>query len=426
MTDSEKLLCELIALPSVNPAFLPAGDPRAGEGWVAHFLAAVAAQAGLDVDLQNVDPSPSESVQPLPPPIGQERIETAGSQQSAICNPPSLCELRRDKSAIRNPQSAIRTNLIATLRPARRARLRLLLAPHLDTVPATDDGQFAPRLGSGRIYGRGACDTKGSVAAMLTALCQLAKQGPRPAETEIIFAGLVDEEHGQCGSRALAASRFKANLAIVGEPTGLRIVTAHKGSLWLSLATRGKSAHSSRPDLGRNAVHEMARVVCLLENEYARRLRRRRHPLLGHATVNVGAISGGTQPNIVPAACRISVDRRTLPGEKESSIRAEMMAMFRRRKLRVTIATRKQAPCLPMETDAGLPLVRQFFRVAGQKKPAGVDYFCDASVLSHAGIASVVFGPGDIAQAHTAEEWIERKSLEAATALLLKFLRSLP
>jgi len=103
-----------------------------------------------------------------------------------------------------------------------------------------------------------------------------------------------------------------------------------------------------------------------------------------------------------------------------------MMAMFRRRKLRVTIASQKQAPCLPMETDARLPLVRQFSRVAGQKKAAGVDYFCDASVLAQAGIASVVFGPGDIAQAHTAQEWIARKSLEGATALLLKFLRSLP
>jgi acetylornithine deacetylase/succinyl-diaminopimelate desuccinylase-like protein len=376
MSDLEKLLCELIALPSVNPAFLPAGDPRAGEGRVADFLAATAAQAGLDVDFQNVQPG--------------------------------------------------RSNLIATLRPSGQARLRVLLAPHLDTVPAAADEQYAPRLEGARICGRGACDTKGSVAAMLIAVCQLAKQGPRPAETEIVFAGLVDEEHAQAGSRALAASGCQADLAIVGEPTGLRIVTAHKGSLWLGLATQGKSAHGSRPELGRNAVLEMAQVVCLLETDYARRLRRRRHPLLGHATVNVGVIAGGTQPNIVPAACRITVDRRTLPGETEKSVRAEMMALFRRRKLRVRIEEQKPAPCLPLETDARLPLVRQFFRVAGQKKAAGADYFCDAAVLAQAGIASVVFGPGDIAQAHTAEEWIARKSLEAATALLLKFLRSLP
>jgi acetylornithine deacetylase/succinyl-diaminopimelate desuccinylase-like protein len=376
MTDPEKLLCELIALPSVNPAFLPAGDPRAGEGRVADFLAATAASAGLDVDFQSVQPG--------------------------------------------------RSNVLATLRPSGKSRRRLLLAPHLDTVPAADDGQYSPRLEGARVCGRGACDTKGSVAAMLTALCQIAQHGPRPAETEIVFAGLVDEEHIQAGSRALAASGCKADLAIVGEPTGLRIVTAHKGSLWLGLTTRGKSAHGARPDLGRNAVHEMAQVVCLLQTDYARALRRRRHPLLGHATVNVGVIAGGTQPNIVPDACRISVDRRTLPGETEKSVRAEMAALFRRRKLRVKIADQKPAACWPLETDPGLPLVRQFFRVAGQKKPAGVDYFCDASVLARAGIPSVVFGPGDIAQAHTADEWIARRSLAAATALLTKFLRSLP
>jgi acetylornithine deacetylase/succinyl-diaminopimelate desuccinylase-like protein len=376
MTDPEKLLCELIALPSVNPAFLPARDRRAGEGRVADFLAATAAQAGLDIDLQEVQPG--------------------------------------------------RFNLLATLRPVGKIRHRLLLAPHLDTVPATNDGQYVPVLATTRIYGRGACDTKGSVAAMFTALCQLAKSGPRPAQTEIIFAGLVDEEHGQIGSRALAASGCKADLAIVGEPTLLRVVTAHKGTLWLDLSTRGKSAHGARPDLGRNAVHEMAQAVCLLENDYARRLRHRRHPMLGHATINVGVMTGGTQANIVPDACRAVVDRRTLPGETEKTVRAEMTALFRSRNLRVKIDNEKLAACLPMETDPRLPWVRQFLRVAGQKKAVGVDYFCDASVLARAGIPSVVFGPGDIAQAHTADEWIGRKSLAVATALLENFLRSLP
>ncbi len=376
MTDLEKLLCELIALPSVNPAFLPARDRRAGEGRVAEFLAATAAQAGLETQFQEVQPG--------------------------------------------------RSNLLAALRPSSKIRHRLLLAPHLDTVPATEERQYTPVLATTRIYGRGACDTKGSVAAMLTALCQLAKSGPRPAQTEIIFAGLVDEENAQIGSRALAAGGGKADLAIVGEPTRLRIVTAHKGSLWLGLSARGKSAHGARPDLGRNAVHEMAQAVCLLENDYARRLRRRRHPMLGHATISVGIMTGGTQPNIVPDACRAVVDRRTLPGETEKTVRAEMTALFRSRNLRVKISNKKMAACLPMETDPRLPLVRQFLRLAGQKKAEGVDYFCDASVLARAGIPSVVFGPGDIAQAHTAEEWIGRKSLASAAALLEKFLRSLP
>jgi acetylornithine deacetylase len=379
MTKTEKLLCELIALPSVNPMFLPAGDPRVGEGRVAAFLADAATRAGLAVEFQKVGHGSDE-----------------------------------------------RSNLIVKLTPERTPRYRILLAPHLDTVPGMSEEQYQPKVKGGRIYGRGACDTKGSVAAMFAALCQLAARGPRPAETEIVFAGLADEEHLQLGARGLAASGFKADLAIVGEPTRLKIVTAHKGSLWLGLETRGLAAHGSRPELGRNAVHEMARAVCLLEEDYAEQLRRRRHPVLGHGTVNVGVMAGGTQPNIVPDSCRVSVDRRLLPGETLETVTKELTALFRRKKLRVEIRNQKSAPGLPMETDARLPLVQKLFRAAGQKKTAGVDYYCDASVLAKAGIPSVVFGPGDVAQAHTADEWIARASLEAATELLTKFLRSMP
>ena len=162
MTRTEKLLAELIALPSVNPAFAPSDGASArqarlrqsyyGEKNVADFLAAVAARAGLEVEFQKVLPG--------------------------------------------------RSNLIARLLPRNKIRQTILLAPHLDTVGA-DDSQFIPRRKNGRLYGRGACDTKGSVAAMLTALCELANAKSRPLETEIVFAGLVDEENAQAGSRAL-------------------------------------------------------------------------------------------------------------------------------------------------------------------------------------------------------------------------------
>src|SRR5215471_8334729 len=151
---------ELVALPSVNPAFLPAGHPRAGEQRVSEFLAATAAQAGLDVSFQPVRPG--------------------------------------------------RANLIARLAPRGKRRQRILLAPHLDTVNGTDD-QFTPRIQNGKLFGRGACDTKGSVAAMMSALCNLARDVKRPAATEILFIGLVDEEEAQTGSRALAESRLKAD-----------------------------------------------------------------------------------------------------------------------------------------------------------------------------------------------------------------------
>jgi acetylornithine deacetylase/succinyl-diaminopimelate desuccinylase-like protein len=236
----------------------------------------------------------------------------------------------------------------------------------------------------------------------------------------------VDEEHGQAGSRALAGSGFRADLAIVGEPTRLDVVTAHKGNLWLEMSTQGKAAHGAKPHLGKNAIHEMSRIVDLLQTRYAADLRARRHALLGSGTVSVGTIRGGTQPNIVPESCVIEVDRRTLPGETEASVRREIQTLLKANGLKAAIADSKERACLPMETDPKLPLIQEFMRAAGRRRAVGVDFFCDASILSGAGIPSVVFGPGDIAQAHTADEWISLASLEDATRLLVKFLRSLP
>jgi acetylornithine deacetylase/succinyl-diaminopimelate desuccinylase-like protein len=374
VTRTEKLLAELIALPSVNPAFLPPRHPSAGEKRVADFLAATAARAGLEVEFQKVLPG--------------------------------------------------RSNVLARLRPPGKIRQTILLAPHLDTVGADGTG-FIPQRRNGRLHGRGACDTKGSAAAMFSALCELANAKSRPQHTEIVFAGLIDEENAQAGSRALADSGFKADLAIVGEPTKLQVVTAHKGCLWLRLETRGRAAHGATPHLGKNAIHEMARLVDFLETDYAAGLKRRKHKLLGHGTVNVGKISGGAQPNIVPAECVIEIDRRTLPGETENSVRREIAARLRAKKLSAKISSFKLAPALPLETDARLPLVKQFLRAANQARPLGVDYFCDAAVLAAGGIPSVVFGPGDIAQAHTADEWISLAELERGKNLLVCYLKSL-
>ena len=371
-----RLLNELIALPSVNPALLPGGDPRAGERRVAEFLAVTAARAGLDVSLQEVFPG--------------------------------------------------RSNVVAVLDAARKPERRVLLAPHMDTVGVASEEQFKPVTRAGRVYGRGACDTKGSVAAMLSALFDLASRSTRPAATEIVFCALIDEEVGQAGSRFLVRRGFKADLAIVGEPTRCQVVTAHKGDLWLKLETRGKAAHGARPDLGRNAVHEMAKIVDLLETDYAGKLSRRRHPLLRPPTINVGAIAGGRQPNIVPDRCTIDIDRRTLPGESDAAVKREILGVIRRSGLKATLAdTKGEAVAPPMQTDPQLPLVRQFLRAAGQTRPLGVDFFTDAGVLAAGGIPSVVFGPGDIAQAHTVDEWIAISQLERSTRLLLRFLESL-
>ena len=178
------------------------------------------------------------------------------------------------------------------------------------------------------------------------------------------------------------------------------------------------------PELGRNAVHAMARVVDLLQTDYAAQLSRRRHALLGCATISVGAICGGSQANIVPDRCTILIDRRSLPGETEASVRREILGILRRTNLTVTFTKDRLPPCLPLETDPRHPLVARFLKTAGQHKPVGVRYFCDASVFGHGGIPSVVFGPGDIAQAHTANEWISLVELERGKGLLLRFLQS--
>jgi acetylornithine deacetylase/succinyl-diaminopimelate desuccinylase-like protein len=261
---------------------------------------------------------------------------------------------------------------------------------------------------------------------MLSAVCEVARGRQKPKETEIVFAGLVDEENAQAGSRALAASGMKADLAIVGEATRLQVATAHKGILWLSLTTEGKAAHGSKPELGRNAVHEMARVVDVLETEYAKELGRRRHSLLGHATVNVGTIAGGRQPNIVPERCKIGIDRRTLPGESARGVIDEISRLLRRKGLKVKFAREHPAVCLPLETDARLPWVERLMRSVRQRRPVGVNYFCDAAILAESGIPSVVFGPGDIAQMHTEQEWISTASLARAQRILRDFLEKLP
>ena len=376
MTTAERLLFDLIAIPSVNPAFLPVGHSLAGEKRVADFLGARATRAGLEVLFEQVFPE--------------------------------------------------RANVLLRLAPPGPIKHRILLAPHMDTVGVTEDAMLTPRLKDGRIHGRGACDTKGCIAAMFTAVADLAQRKRRPQHTEIVFAALIDEENNQAGSRALAKGAYHADLAIVGEPTRLKVVTAHKGDLWLKLETEGKAAHGSKPHLGRNAVHAMAKIVDLLETEYAALLRTRSHPLLGSPTVNVGSINGGVQPNIVPAHCSITVDRRTIPGETEASVRKEIMSLLRRHKLKATLADTRSSGCLPLETDPALPLVSRFIQSAGQRETIGVDFFCDASVLSQAGTPSIVFGPGDIAQAHTADEWIATASLERGTQILSRFLQALP
>ena len=371
-----QLLRDLVALPSVNPAFLPDNPDVTGEERVAAHLTDLAAKRGLEVSRQAVLPD--------------------------------------------------RSNLLVRLRPSGKAKRRIILSPHLDVVPA-EDKQFKPRVKNDRLHGRGSCDTKGSVATFFHALLELTKDRRRPTQTEILFVGLVDEEHRQSGSRVLGEHGPKGDLAIAGEPTQLQVVTAHKGNLWLRLETRGKAAHGATPHLGKNAILPMARIGELILNEYSKQLQRRKHTLLGHPTVNLGLIRGGSQTNVVPESCFIELDRRTVPGETENSVIAEIQSLLSKHRLpRATIIESRGVPCPPLETDPDLPVVRQFLRVAKRRKCRGVDYFTDGSPIAMGGTPAIVFGPGSIAQAHSADEWLELSQLDKATAIILNFLRSQP
>ena len=376
LSSVQRLLRELVARPSINPTFLPDRPDLTGEERVAEFLEEMAKGEGIEVRRQPVLPG--------------------------------------------------RKNLIARISPSGKAKHRVMLTPHLDVVPAPEK-DFTPRVRQGKMYGRGTCDTKGSVAAFFSAFLELAQKCTRPRETEILFVGLVDEEFGQAGSRMLAQKGPKGDLAIAGEPTGLQVVTAHKGNLWIQLKTSGKSAHGSTPQHGKNAIDAMAPILEFLFGDYPKDLGQRTHPLLGSPTVSVGKIRGGSQPNVVPNECVIDLDRRTIPGETETSVKQELVKAFKERRIPLPeFSKSRSVPCPPLDTDPDLPLVQSFLRAANRRKSKGVPYFTDASPIATGGTPALVFGPGNIAQAHSTDEWVEMAQLDRAYSIVSKFLNSLP
>ncbi|MBT3635299.1 MAG: M20/M25/M40 family metallo-hydrolase [Opitutae bacterium] len=376
LSSVQRLLGELVARPSINPTFLEDRPDLTGEERVAEFLEEMAKTKGIEVRRQPVLPG--------------------------------------------------RKNLIARISPSGKAKHRVMLTPHLDVVPAPEK-DFTPRVRQGKMYGRGTCDTKGSVAAFFSAFLELAQKCTRPRETEILFVGLVDEEFGQAGSRMLAQKGPKGDLAIAGEPTGLQVVTAHKGNLWIQLKTSGKSAHGSTPQHGKNAIDAMAPILEFLFGDYPKDLGQRTHPLLGSPTVSVGKIRGGSQPNVVPNECVIDLDRRTIPGETETSVKQELVKAFKERRIPLPeFSKSRSVPCPPLDTDPDLPLVQSFLRAANRRKSKGVPYFTDASPIATGGTPALVFGPGNIAQAHSANEWVEMEQVDRAYSIVSKFLHSLP
>jgi len=301
----------------------------------------------------------------------------------------------------------------------------LLFEAHLDTVSPSHGhvDPFVPRVEDDRLYGRGACDTKGSMAAMLAAFASALRSTERGPTVSVAF--LMGEEIGHEGAQHLAASGFRPDAAVIGEPTGLDVIVAHKGVLRWRMTTNGKSAHSANPQFGVNAIGMMAWLIRSLEAELIPTLDARRHPLLGPPTLSVGRIAGGREVNVVPDRCTIDVDRRLLPGESWTTVRPEMDSLLARIAAEVPGFDAVMEPPYQenaaVETATAHPIAHMAIeavqRVDGKHPVRGVSYCTDATCLSGAGIPCVVLGPGRIEQAHTGTEYVEIQQVVKAAAI---------
>jgi acetylornithine deacetylase len=376
MIETMRLLRDLVALPSVNPMGRRLEGPQVYEHRVTDYLEAFFRSLGVTYERQSV--------------------------------------------------ASQRDNIVARYdRPG--ARRTVLLDAHQDTVP-TDNmtiDPFAARVDDGRLYGRGACDIKGGMAAMLTALARIVRDKPAQG-MNVIMACTVDEEFTGLGVQRLVRDGLPADMAVVAEPTNLRIVNAHKGAVRWHLITRGRSCHSSSPEKGINAIYRMAGLLVAVE-QFAEWLRTSPpDPYLGPPTLSVGRIEGGTSVNTVPDYCRVEIDRRVIPGEDPKDIPGQLLA-YLNRGAGLDVAFEFSDPVTssaPLSPEGSTELVQRLGgaidAVVGRHEVMAVPYGTHAGPISRAGIPAVVFGPGDIARAHTCDEWVPLDEVEQASEILYR------
>lgn len=315
-----------------------------------------------------------------------------------------------------------RPNVVA--RAGRGVGRSLMLNGHLDVVGV--DGMTHAPFGAderdGKLFGRGAADMKGGLAAMCAAAARAAARG---ISGEVIIAAVADEEHTSMGTRELLRRGVRADAAIVGEPTGLAIMPAHKGFAWIEIHVHGRAAHGSRYEVGVDAILDAGLVLDELAALERDALPARRHPLLGRPSLHVATIEGGTGWSTYPDRCVIRVERRTLPTENADEPLAEVLAAIARaQKRRRSLAAdaRLVLSQAPSEVASNAPIVAALSAALRERKePAtigGMTAWTDAALLNEAGIPAICFGPGDIALAHAAEEWIDTGEIERATDVL--------
>lgn len=369
MSEITELLRQLVAIDSINPDLVPGG---AGEGEIARFVANWLEQAGLEVTIEEAAPQ--------------------------------------------------RPNVIAVARGSGGGR-SLLLNAHMDTVGVAGmERPHEPYIEENRLYGRGAYDMKGGLAAIMAAGAA-AKQ--RDLRGDVIVTAVCDEEYASIGT-ASVVKNWRADAAIVTEPTELDICVAHKGFCWLDIETAGVAAHGSLPELGIDAIAKMGKVLVALE-ALDRSLRAApSHPLLGSGSLHASLIAGGQELSSYPERCLLNVERRTVPGETRERVEAQFQAL-----LDQIAATDPQFKASmktmmvrePFEVSEEEPvfqtLLRQATRLLGDEPGVGGSFgWMDSALLAEAGIPTVIFGPGG-AGAHAVIEWSDLAQLQRCADILV-------
>ena len=362
-----ELLSGLVAVPSVNPAIAPA--EAHGEAGVAEFARSWLAARGVGAWLEEAAPGRPNVV---------ARVGSAG---------PSL-----------------------------------VLCGHLDVVgTAGMDGPFTPRIDGDRLYGRGAYDMKGGVAACMAVAASLARES---MPGQLMLALVADEEYASLGAQAFV-ERHKADACILTEPSEGDLVLAHKGFVWADIVTRGRAAHGSRWDLGDSAVTRMGRVIMALDRLDHDVLRKRAHPLVGPASMHCSMVEGGVGLSTYAPDCRLRIERRTLPGESVADALAEIERVVLATDATATITAGLSRTPMECRPDAAIATA---VRVAAREvfghaaKETGVAYWMDAAIFHDAGIPTVDFGPTG-AGAHETVEWVSLESVVTTARVLEKAAR---
>ncbi|HJZ11294.1 MAG TPA: ArgE/DapE family deacylase [Acidobacteriota bacterium] len=369
-----KLLRDLVAIDSVNPSLVPGG---AGEKQIGDAIAKVLRKCDLDVEV----------------------IEAAPG----------------------------RPNVIGILR-GQRPGPTLMYCGHTDTVGVEGMSRpFDPVIKEGRLYGRGSQDMKGGLAAIIGAARELSHSHADLLGT-LLIAAVADEEYASIGASALVQS-WKADAAVVTEPSDLSIGIAHKGFSWLEVSTEGRAAHGSRPLEGRDAILRMGRVLAQLEHLSSELRSRNPHPLLGNASLHASLIAGGRELSTYPDRCSLKMERRLLPGETDSVALQEVQDILQKigredKEFQATVKLLFGQPAYETPSDHQLPaMLQSLTSKAGVKTQlSGMTFWTDAAILGGAGIPSLVFGPGG-AGLHGVEEYVRMDEVLLCKDILVQLAR---